>query len=341
MPVRGRWGRNDRPDRVSDACPAEATSTSASKEMGQTKEKPHDGQPDADDALLERFRAHLLYERGLSPATVRAYIGDLKLLAQYSRETGITLLTLARSSVRRLMAQRIEQGAHPHSVARMLAAWGTFFRYLMQVGLRPDNPLEGQRAPKRPKKLPQVLYAEELEMLFKKEQMTPKDVRDLAIVELMYATGMRVGELTRLTFDRLDLTRDVIVVRGKGGRERIVFFGAYAKDILLRYLREVRPRWMQKRMDHPYVFVSMRGTPLTTRSVHRIVRALSQEAGLSVRTSPHTFRHSFATHLLDGGADIRSVQELLGHVNLSTTQIYTHVSTSRLKEQYRAFHPRA
>lgn len=314
----------------------------ASSEDGQTTlDQPHHEKQREDDALLSRFQAHLLYARGLSPATVRAYVGDLKRMMRFSQAIGESVLTLSRHDARQLIARRIEEGAHPRSVARMLAAWNTFYRFLMSEGLRPDHPLEGLRAPKRPQKLPQVLYAEELQMMLKKAAKSPKEVRDLAIVELLYATGMRVGELTTLTVNRLDLHAQTIVVMGKGKRERIVFFGACAKDILERYMQEVRPLFMRKGTDHPYVFVNMRGSPLTARSVHRIVRSLAQAAGLSLRTSPHTFRHSFATHLLDGGADIRSVQELLGHVNLSTTQIYTHVTTSRLKEQYRAFHPRA
>jgi integrase/recombinase XerC len=229
------------------------------------------------------------------------------------------------------------------TIARKLSGLRSFYRYLLREKMVENNPVKAVTTPKLPKALPKVLYQEEMLALLNQPDLnSPLGMRDRAILELLYASGMRVSELVGLTVDSLDLTVGVALVFGKGAKERYVPIGKSAISSLTQYLLEVRPKLLSKNQDeHNLLFLNARGGPLTDRSVRRIVDKYVNAAAISLKASPHTFRHSFATHLLDGGADLRSVQELLGHVNISTTQIYTHVSKERLRETYYNSHPRA
>jgi integrase/recombinase XerC len=227
-----------------------------------------------------------------------------------------------------------------------VAALRSWFRFLCRQGTLAANPADGLRGPRQDKKLPHFLAENALAKLLEAPPATPLGLRDRAILEILYSAGLRAGELTGLDNADLDLDAGVAIVRGKGKKERLVFFGPDALAALKQWL-PMRTALLEEKKgplgakSQDAVFLGKNGTRLTTRSVGRLVEKYLAETGLDPRTSPHTLRHSFATHLLDRGADIRSVQELLGHRSLATTQIYTHVTTVRLKDSYHKAHPRA
>jgi integrase/recombinase XerC len=230
------------------------------------------------------------------------------------------------------------RGYAPSTVARRLASLRSFFRFVRRQGLVGVDPAAGLRNPKQPRRLPRLLRVDEVIRLL---DAIPIDsapgVRDRAMLETLYGGGLRVSELVGLNVDDIDLGQELVRVRGKGRRERLCPIGCMAADWLQRWIRHRKPRFAQE----PAVFLNQRGTRLTTRSVGRLLEAHLLRAGLVDTASPHTLRHSFATHLLDRGADLRSVQELLGHRNLTTTQIYTHVTQDRIRAIYDDTHPRA
>jgi integrase/recombinase XerC len=242
--------------------------------------------------------------------------------------------------VRAYLAWLHEQGYAKTTIARRLAAVRSWCRFLCRQGILVANPAQGLRGPRQDKKLPHFLGIEDLFGLLETPPAdTPLGVRDRAILETLYSAGLRVSELTGLNVEDLDLDEGTATVRGKGRRERLALLGPQALEALRQWLT-----WRQNLVegtDQAAVFLNKRATRLTSRSVGRLVEKYLSFAGLDPRTSPHTLRHTFATHLLDRGADIRSVQELLGHRSLSTTQIYTHVTTHRLQDSYRKAHPRA
>ncbi len=229
------------------------------------------------------------------------------------------------------------------TIARKLSGLRSFYRFLLREKVVEKNPVKEISTPKMPKLLPKYLYQEEMSVLLKQPDVTtPLGIRDRAILEMLYASGTRVSELVGLTVESLDLDIGVALVFGKGSKERYVPIGKEAISSLQHYLQEARPKLIMKsNKEHPTLFLNARGGPLTDRSVRRVIDKYLSSASVSLKASPHTFRHSFATHLLDGGADLRAVQELLGHRNISTTQIYTHVSKERLRETYNQSHPRA
>lgn len=215
------------------------------------------------------------------------------------------------------------------------------FRYLNEfVGIQ-GNPFLYIKGPKPAKRIPEFLFYDEMELFLSGFDCEKKDgLRNRAMFELMYACGLRVSELVALQLQDIDFYDQVLHITGKGDKQRIVPFYDLAKDLVQRYLKEVRESWLQQE-HHPFVFVNQRGAPLTSRGVQYLMQKHAEAMGLGMRIHPHMFRHSFATHLLDNGADLRVVQELLGHASLSTTQIYVHVSQERLKRSYEAAHPRA
>ncbi|MBE3595479.1 MAG: tyrosine recombinase XerC [Hydrogenibacillus sp.] len=295
-------------------------------------------------ALLSFLRM-LSAERGASAHTIEAYARDIRDCARALAAQGILgWEAVTVDHARRYVADLLRAGYAPRSVARRLSALRAFFHFLLREGAVTMNPFGALRSPKRARRLPKALYIPEVESLLEASSRgdTPLELRDRAMFELLYASGIRVGELVGLKLSDLDFSQGLVTVTGKGGRTRIVPFGRAAHAALRRYLAEARPAFMVKAPEaHPYVFVNARGGPLTDRSVRRRIARARLLSGISLKATPHTLRHSFATHLLDGGADIRVVQEMLGHVNLSTTQIYTHVSQKRLREAYLAHHPRA
>jgi integrase/recombinase XerC len=296
-----------------------------------------------DEALAEYLR-HLALERNASEYTVKSYREDLTQAVEFfHNRVPARPLQPEHLSTRLLRAFTVwlhEQGYAKTTIARRIAAVRSWCRFLCRQGTLTSNPADGLRGPRQDRRLPHFLSEDALKKLLDAPPTdTPLGLRDRAILETLYSAGLRVSELTRLDLGDLDLNDGVATVRGKGKRERLAMIGPQALTALKEWLaaREALPR----RGKHDAVFLNKNGTRLTSRSVGRLLAKYQALAGLDPDTSPHSLRHSFATHLLDHGADIRSVQELLGHRSLATTQIYTHVTTQRLKDSYQKAHPRA
>jgi integrase/recombinase XerC len=247
------------------------------------------------------------------------------------------------SEIRAYLAYLTELGLARATILRKIASLRSFFKYLTLQGIVENNPFVNFRAPKRQKKLPQFLYVREIEELLKFEDVSPKGLRDRAILEVLYGTGMRVSELSGLNLEDLDLDRGYLRVYGKGAKERITFLGKKGSQALKDYLLRGRTVYLKPGLNptERAVFLNKNGTRLSVRSIRRLLDTYVRAAALEKKISPHTLRHSFATHLLEGGADLRSVQELLGHVSISTTQIYTHLERDKIKKTYQQAHPRA
>ena len=297
------------------------------------------------DEAIRAFRTFLTVERGASPDTVRNYTSDLRqfssfLLVNRLAERPIDPASLPTDSIRAYLQWLDRKGEKRASLARKLACIRSFYRYLVRAGLVSRNPVEEVRTPKQPKHLPRVLTKEDAEalMTFPNERRTGS-LRDRALLETLYSTGARVSELVSLNTDDVQSAEGLLRLRGKGRKERIVPIGDLAIDAIRAYRESLQPSMGPPKRSAP-VFLNSRGGRLTARSVARIVaRYSSRLTGGSV--SPHTLRHSFATHLLDEGADLRAIQEMLGHASLSTTQKYTHVATDQLMAVYDKAHPRA
>lgn len=294
---------------------------------------------------LAKFLTHLHVERGASPHTLKSYREDLETFADYlSEEDGSCPdpTTLTTVELRSYLAALHDAGYAKTSIARKLASLRSFYRFAQREGWIESNPAKALRNPRKARKLPHFLSTTEIgKLLGAPASDKAMGLRDRAILETLYSAGLRVSELVDLNDGDLDFDQGIVRVRGKGRKERLAPLGSYALNALHAWLakRHVSDKEPQGRAAP--VFVNRFGTRLTSRSVGRMLEKHLKQAGLDNRTSPHTLRHSFATHLLDSGADIRSVQELLGHKSLETTQIYTHVSTSNLKQAYEKAHPRA
>jgi len=290
------------------------------------------------ERLIDGFVAYLRDEANASPHTLKAYETDVRQLAAFLATRRSNLGRADVHGVRAYLAS-LAGAQRKSSIARKLAALKGFFRYCARIGSRDDDPAAQLTGPKRERYLPPHLSVDEMfRVLDGITAAAPTARRDRAILELLYSSGLRVSELTALDWPDLDRRAEVVRVLGKGRKERIVPVGATA----LAALEEYRRVWpAHARRDLAAVFLNARGTRLTQRSVARIVARYTAEAGTRMRASPHAFRHSFATHLLNGGADLRAIQELLGHASLSTTQRYTDVDAARLSAVYRAAHPRA
>jgi integrase/recombinase XerC len=294
---------------------------------------------------IGQFLQHLRVERGASPHTIKGYREDLVALTDYLADDSgrcSALDTITSGELRGFVAALHEAGYAKTSIARRMASVRSFFRFGQREGWMKSNPAKAVRNPRKSQKLPHFLSTDEVSRLLGAPQgQTPQAVRDRAMLEVLYSAGLRVSELVGLSDGDIDFAAGVVRVRGKGRRERLAPIGSYAIRALRAWLavRELSPR--EKTGREAPVFTNRFGTRLTTRSVARMLEKHIRTTGLDSRTSPHTLRHSFATHLLDRGADIRSVQELLGHKSLVTTQIYTHVSTANLKAAYEKAHPRA
>ena len=290
--------------------------------------------------LVDRFIAHLEIERGLSPNTIRAYSSDLARYLEWAERTGVDPVRLSHRELRLYLAELDRARYARPTIARRLAAVRSFFAYLVTEGLVESDPSRVLSAPKQQRRLPRVVPDDALSALLDApDRSTPTGLRDAALLELLYATGIRVSELTDMSLTSLDLAQGQVVVFGKGSKERIVPIHQHAVGLLREYVGQARPRLT--RPDSPgALFLSTRGNALTPESVRRIINRHLAAAGSSVHVSPHALRHTFATHLVEAGADLRTVQELLGHIALSTTQIYTHVSMKRLQDVHKKAHPR-
>jgi integrase/recombinase XerC len=294
---------------------------------------------------IDTFIDYMALERGASPHTCRAYRKDLELFAAFLREKGLLTDPAAIDHLTiRLYLGHLYQGKRIKrtSVVRKLATLRTFFRYLKREGVIEKNPAKLVATPKGGKDLPHALTVDEaFRLLDAPDAHKPLGSRNRAILELLYSSGLRVGELTSLNLDDLDLGGGMVRVMGKGGKERIVPIGSKAVEALRLYLARRGELKKKGESTPPYLFLNRRGGRLTPRSVARMIATYRLHGGITKETTPHTFRHSFATHLLDAGADLRGIQELLGHTSLSTTQKYTHVSSAKLMEVYDRTHPRA
>lgn len=297
-------------------------------------------------SAIARFLRYLVAERNASELTVKAYREDLIGFAEWLESRAVTansLTALNPHHLREFQAALQEAGYAKSTISRKLASLRSFFRYAMRDGLIASNPAKPLRNPRRNRKLPHVLTGQEIERLL---TAPPADQaagrRDRAILETMYSSGLRVSELVGIRDGDLDFAQGIVRVRGKGRKERLSPLGSYAIEAIERYAAMRRRSSKTESLGRAApVFVNRFGNALTTRSVGRMLDKYIAKAELDARTSPHTLRHSFATHLLDRGADIRSVQELLGHQSLTTTQIYTHVSAANLRRVYEAAHPRS
>ncbi|MCI4398677.1 MAG: site-specific tyrosine recombinase XerD [Acidobacteria bacterium] len=284
------------------------------------------------------FLDHLVVERGLSPNSVAAYKGDLE---RFFALTQKSPADVRREDVRDFLASERKEGLAAATSSRRLAALRTFYRFLLLEKLCDNDPTENIDPPHALKRLPSCLNEEEVErFLAAPDISTNLGLRDRAIFEVLYATGIRVSELVSLTMERLNLQAGFVLVMGKGSKERIVPLGEVAQDWIEKYSAKARPALLRER-ESKALFVTGRGQALSRKTVWLMVVRYARAAGISKHFSPHTLRHSFATHLLEHGADLRSVQIMLGHSDISTTQIYTHVEQERLKRIYRQFHPRA
>lgn len=289
------------------------------------------------DEVLSGFVVHLQVERNASAHTVTAYLSDLQ---TFVSELDLPPEDVTPPEIRRFLSRLVEGGYSRRTIARKMSALRSLYRYLAALDNSTDSPARLIRSPKLEHRLPDFLYIDEtLALLTLPDVTTPAGLRDRALLELLYATGIRVSECTALDVGQVSSRDGLLRVMGKGRRERITLYGSHAAAALDAYLHEGRPAWSQD-AGGP-LFINRRGGRLSDRSVRRLVDQYAARLGTSKRVSPHTFRHSFATHLLEGGADLRAVQELLGHQSLSTTQIYTHTAREHLMRVYEASHPRA
>ncbi|MDP7569240.1 MAG: site-specific tyrosine recombinase XerD [Arenicellales bacterium] len=296
------------------------------------------GSPDAQ--LLDQFLDGIWLESGLSANTLAAYRTDLRAFQSWLAKKGLALEQATRADLLAYLAANVRAGLSPRSSARHLSTLRRFYRYLLIQGRTQADPTADVRSPVIGRPLPKNISEQGVEKLL---STPPRDTalgsRDRAMLETMYASGLRVSELVGLTLNELDLTTGLVRVVGKGGRERIVPLGEEASESLREYLGQARSDLLKAQLTDA-VFVTRRGGPMTRQAFWQLIKRYAQQAGIGAEFSPHSLRHAFATHLLNHGADLRSVQMLLGHTDLSTTQIYTHVARARLQSLHGTHHPR-
>jgi integrase/recombinase XerD len=292
-------------------------------------------------ALIDQFLNYLLVEKGLSKATLESYSSDLLRFTDFMDRNGCSRVSEEDTPLllKHLIQLRTE-GLGARSRARHLVALRGFYRYLVQEKLLALDPAKLLDMPKTTLKLPDVLGVDEVRRLLNSpDTRSPQGIRDAAMLEVLYAAGLRVSELTRLKIQDVHLDAGFVRVLGKGSKERVVPIGQYAREKILFYLEHARGRLVREHAS-PYLFVARAGRPMTRQAFWKLLRQYATSAGLIKTVTPHSLRHSFASHLLEGGADLRAVQVMLGHADISTTQIYTHVTKDRLRELHRKFHPR-
>ena len=293
-------------------------------------------------AAISSFLTHIRVEKGLSANTVSAYRRDLMKFSDFAQKRKLSLEAVRSDDLMDFLAGLYRQRLESKSVARHLVSLRNFFRFAQTQELIPEDPSVNLESPKIRRSLPGYLRLEEVErLLAQPDGKTPFGMRDRAMLEVLYSAGLRVSELIGLRVSDLDTKIGCVRCIGKGDKERIVPIGKKALGMVERYLREARPKLLGKAIGSPTLFVTRRGGALSRVGVWKILSTYGRRARLRVALTPHMLRHSFATHLLERGADLRSVQLMLGHADISTTQIYTHVVEERLKQIYKAHHPRA
>lgn len=292
--------------------------------------------------LLQEFVEYLQLEKNYSQLTVDSYSRDLISFFMFMNEQMIpTLDQVTHQDARLYLTKLYEEGYARKSISRRISSIRSLYKFLLRESYVQANPFAHVSMPKKEKKLPEFFYEEELQSLFESiDTSTPAGQRNMAILELMYATGIRVSECVQIQLGDLDSQLSILLVKGKGKKERYVPYGKLAKKALHVYIEDGRKKLLGKH-EHPFLFVNQRGMPLTARGIRYIFDEMIRNAGEMKHLHPHMIRHSFATHMLNNGADLRSVQELLGHSSISSTQEYTHVTKEHLKKTYLAHHPRA
>lgn len=289
---------------------------------------------------IENFEKYLINERKYPDNTVISYLNDLSNYNDYIEENKINYKTINKDQIRGYLKYLDSLNRSKSSISRNLSALRNFYSYLININVIDNNPFKSIRNPKKDKKLPNFLQHDELKTIFDSIDMsTSLGLRNRLIIELLYATGIRVSELTSLKLSNIDQHNNEIRILGKGNKERIVFFGEYAKKFLKLYINEARDELLDGNKSE-YLLINNNGTQLTSRGAELVVNEVVKKAALKHNISPHVLRHTFATDLLNNGADLKSVQELLGHESLSTTQIYTHITNERLRSVYLRSFPR-
>jgi integrase/recombinase XerD len=289
---------------------------------------------------IDSFLTMIAVEKGLASNTVEAYSRDLVQLSNFLAAQGVASWKDTESlHLRAYFSLMRRKGLSARSIARNAVTIRRFYRFLETEGVVGDNPVPSFHLPAGARKLPHTLSADDVGKLLAQPDPQPLGVRDQAMLELLYATGLRVSELIALQMQQINFDGNFLTVKGKGSKVRAVPFGKWARQKLLTYIGEARRRLL-KGKSSVFVFINRSGQPLTRQGFWKLIRGYALAAGIEKRVTPHTLRHSFATHLLEGGADLRSVQSMLGHADISTTQIYTHVNGARLKEMHRRYHPR-
>lgn len=287
------------------------------------------------------YLAELAVGRGLAPASINAYKSDLKKFGAWLAKQGLRVEECDRSHIRLYLAQLRTQGIAPRTTARVLSALRGFFRYLLERGRQDRDPTLELENPKLLRALPRFLRREEVDALLAAPPTnTPQGLRDKAMLEVLYATGLRVSELVSLQVAQVRLDPGFVRVVGKGNKERVVPLGSSAREYLSRYLREARPALAGGKAPEE-LFLTVRGEAMTRQRFWQIIKGYGRAVGIATPLSPHVLRHSFATHLLENGADLRALQMMLGHADISTTEIYTHITQERLRQLYDRSHPRA
>jgi integrase/recombinase XerD len=290
---------------------------------------------------IAEYQTYLRVEKGLADNSIDAYARDLKKLVAFASPLGRDVSRLGPEEIRKWVESLRREGKSPRSVARAIAAIKGFYRHLLGDRIIDSDPTEYIDPPRSMKPLPHVLSRKEVEALLQAPDVNkPAGARDRAMLETLYASGLRVTELVSLTVPQMDLSLGIVTCMGKGRKERIVPFGAEAQRAVKEYLNKYRPLFLKRKKSN-YLFLSSRGSSMSRQAFWQILKKYAVRAGIRRRLSPHVLRHTFATHLLDNGADLRSVQLMLGHADISTTQIYTHVTRDRLRQVYRRYHPRA
>ena len=290
---------------------------------------------------VEEFLNYLSIERGLAENTISSYRRDLNKYIQYLENNKIgSFSETKRNNITNFMLYLKDRGLNSNSIARALVAIKVLYRFLVNEGYLKDDVTSILNLPKLWRKLPEALSLEEVNKLLASFNLrTSLGIRDKAVLELMYATGMRVSEIASLKLNNLNLDMGFVKCTGKGQKERIIPLGTYASQALTRYINKARPKFL-KHKDEPSLFLSRLGKGISRQTFWKTIKAYAKKSKIKKEITPHTLRHSFATHLLERGADLRTLQEMLGHSDISTTQIYTHINKERLKQIHRKFHPR-
>lgn len=289
--------------------------------------------------MVEEFLKYLKNERNFSKYTILNYEKDLESFSDFLKSQNLNFKTVTYSEIRLYISKLYERKYSTATISRHISALKSFYNYLViEKGFK-NNPMILISCPKKEKKLPNYLKYQDLEKLFDSIDTTSYGQRDILILEMLYSTGIRIGELVNIKIKDISFNERKILVLGKGNKEREVFYGSRCEELLDRYLKDGRKKIIKEETD--YLFISNSGKKITDDGVRKIIKEIVKKSGLNIKVTPHTLRHTFATHMLDDGADLKTVSDLLGHENLSTTTIYTHVSNERLRNVYLNSHPRA